>query len=241
MELKLKDTTLNLANGVDPNKFITVRPIAVSASAVKEAFTRHGYNLDEMPGVFVKAFNLNAQELREVEDNLQRIDELGMQEVFNKNLKIKYFRNKFIERLVWCINHGLPYLNQDGTFAAFFDDAEEYAKYTASVPMEKVKTREEVDNNPEMTDEGRQVYNEVVERLNYLVLENPTDEYLVQVVNNACQKVVPAIIRCEYRYINLYDMIESIMFDGLDVTPEQEDRIKGLVSGAFQDQERKVA
>lgn len=241
MELKVKDATFNLGDGIDSNKFVVNGAIATSPSAVKEAFINHGYNLDGMPGVFVKAFNLNSQELKEVEDNLKRIDELGMQEVFNKNLKVKYFRNKFIERLVWCINHGLPYLNQDGSFAAFFDDAEEYAKYTASVPMEKVKTSEEVDNNPEMTDESKQVYNEVIERLNYLVLENPTDEYLVQVVNNACQKVVPAIIRCEYRYINLYDMIESVMFDGLDVTPEQEDRIKGLVSGAFQDQERKVA
>lgn len=245
MELILKDTKLNLAEGIDANKFGANRAIATNPKEVKDLFTNHGYNLNEVSGIFVKAFNLNAQELKEVATNLDKIDELGMREVFSSNLKIKYFRDKFLKRLVWCINHGVPYLNEDGTFAAYFDDDEAYEKFIANVPETRQEHSYELDEENtalnEMSTEDKQVYNEVVEKLNYLVLGNTMDTNLAAVVSNITNKIVAPILRKEYRYIPLAEIIDNIMFEGMDVAVEDNERIQEMILGAFREDERKVA
>lgn len=98
------------------------------------------------------------------------------------------------------------------------------------------------DRLAEMTPEDRQVYNEIVEKLNYLVLANPMDTVLATVVNNAISKSAEAILRQELKWgIEPREMIESVMFDGLETyVGLDKDRIANLVLGAFPDEERKV-
>lgn len=266
MEFKFKKTSVSLAEGVDGNKFGALRAIAVTPEEVKNLFLAHGYNLEGIQGIFLKAFAMNAAELKEVEDNLIKIEKMGMQQVFQANMQIRYFRDKFMRKLERCIAAGLPYLNSDNTFASFFANEEEFEDYllgsknknTIPVNEDKIlkekielnnlkgeisnKNKINMDDNKldEMSPEDRQVYNEIVERLNYLVLASPMDTMLATVVNNATNKAVDAILRQEYKFLGVREMVESVMFDGLDVTPEDNKRITSLVLGAFPDEERKM-
>ena len=109
--------------------------------------------------------------------------------------------------------------------------------------METIKTAQEVDaierdaKNSEvvadkMDAEDRQVYNQIVESLNYLILQNPTNEYLPTIVNNITKRIVDAILRKEYRFLPLGDVVAGVMFEGIDVTPEMES-VRELVLSAF--------
>ena len=109
--------------------------------------------------------------------------------------------------------------------------------------METIKTAQEVDaierdaKNSEvvadkMDAEDRQVYNQIVESLNYLILQNPTNEYLPTIVNNITKRVVDAFLRKEYRFLPLGDVVAGVMFEGIDVTPEMES-VRELVLSAF--------
>lgn len=242
MEYKFRGLKVSLPDGVDNNKFGALLPVAVTPDKVKEVFEKYGYDLSEVPGVFLKAFSMNEKELAEVEANLVKIEKMGMKAVFENNLRLRYFRNSFMVKLEKCMQAGLPYLNSDNTFAAFFDSEETFEDYMRrrSILDNKENINKET-SQIEMSPEDKQVYNEIVERLNYLVLANPMDTMLATVVNNAIAKVVEAILRKEYKFLGIKEMVESVMFDGLDVTPEDNDRITNLVLGAFPDEERKMA
>jgi len=258
MEFKFKKTGVSLADGIDANKFGALRAIAVTPEEVKKVFLNYGYNLEGINGAFLKTFSLNAQELKEVENNLAKIEKMGMKTIFQANLQVKYFKNKFMSKLERCMSANLPYLNSDNTFASFFDNDEEFEAYISGAKIEEkpldnsINRKDNVidvninnnvnkeDRTNEMTPEDKQVYNEIVEKLNYLVLGNPLDTMLVNVVRNATTKVVDAILRQEYKFLGIREMVESVMFDGLDVTPEDNQRLTNLVLGAFPDEERKM-
>ena len=66
-----------------------------------------------------------------------------------------------------------------------------------------------------MDAEDRQVYNQIVESLNYLILQNPTNEYLPTIVNNITKRIVDVILRKEYRFLPLGDVVAGVMFEGI--------------------------
>lgn len=248
MEFKFRGLKVGLPDGVDNNKFGALLPVAVTPDKVKEVFEKYGYDLSEVPGVFLKTFSMNEKELAEVEANLVKIERMGMKNTFENNLRLRYFRSGFMVKLEKCIQAGLPYLNPDNTFAAFFDSEEAFEAYMTRRSVLDNKENIEIQNNVnketpqfEMSPEDKQVYNEIVKSLNYLVLANPMDTGLATVVNNAINKVVDAILRKEYKFLGIREMVESVMFDGIDVTPEDNERITNLVLGAFPDEERKMA
>ena len=74
---------------------------------------------------------------------------------------------------------------------------------------------------------------EIVEKLNFLILRNATDEVLVKVAKNIMNKIPASILNGEYHYFSLNDMIKGIMFDGIDVTPEVSERIEKLIDEEF--------
>ena len=214
-----------------------------TAKSVKMEFVNHGYSLDIVPGEFLKIFTMNEKEIAELDKVLVEIDELGLKEVFQANLRPASFKRGFLERVKWCIVNNFPYLHEDNTFIKELERPEAFAEYTAHKPMEMIKTAQEVDamerkaTNSEvlfdrMDAEDKQVYNQIVESLNYLILQNPTNEYLPTIVNNITKKVVDAILRKEYRFLPLSDVVSGVMFDGIDVTPEMES-VRELVLSAF--------
>lgn len=233
------DLGIKLDEGVLITKHLMNIPLAnpENASRIKGLFESHNYKMDTIPGAFLKIFTLNEREIADLEKVLNEIDELKMQDLFDKNKKVAYFKRTFLEQLSWCMNNGVPFLNSDNTFASFFDNAELFAEYTASVPKEQVKST----LDPELTIEDKQVYNEIIQKLNYLILANPMDAKLTEVVNNTLKKVVEPITRKEYKFLGIYEMVENVMFDGLDITPEENERITELVSSVLPKEERKLA
>lgn len=239
------DLEVRTEEGVLITKYLMDMYLAKSdtARSVKNEFESHGYSLDVVPGEFLKIFTMNDKEFAELSKILTEIDDLGLKEVFQANLRPSSFKRGFLERVKWCIVNNFPYLHEDNTFIKELERPEAFAEYTAHKPMEMIKTAQEVDamekeaTNPEsdlgtLDIEDRQVYNEIVERLNYLILQNPTNEYLPMVVNNIMKKVVDILHRKEYRFLPKSDIVTSVMFDGIDVTPEMES-VRDLVLSAF--------
>ena len=146
-------------------------------------------------------------------------------------------------KVKWSKDNNFPFLREDQTFISELYNDNLFAEYTAHKPMETIKTAQEVDaierdaKNSEvvadkMDAEDRQVYNQIIESLNYLILQNPTNEYLPTIVNNITKRVVDAILRKEYRFLPLGDVVAGVMFEGIDVTPEMES-VRELVLSAF--------
>lgn len=253
MEFRFKGVKVKLPEGVETSKFDANRVIASAPEDVVRLFNEYGIDLrEECPGVFLKGFTLNEKELAEVSSNLKVYQEKGLIDIIKantKNLQVRVFKSSFIKRLLGLITEGKPYLNQDNSFADFLlnNKVNEFNELDNNI---NTRTNTEVEMNTfenksadklvEMNTEEKQVYNEIVEKLNYLVLANPLDTTLSDVVNNAINRVQDAILRDEYRFLNLQEMVSSVMFDELKLSDYDETRIKDLVLGAFPDEERKM-
>ena len=260
-----RDLRLKLADGVEAPKFDANRVIATIPKNVLSLFLEYGIDLKaECPGAFIKAFTVNAKELEEIKGNLERLKGLDLIEIIKSNpsnLQIRVFKTSFMKRLVELMQNGTPYLNADNSFADYLLNNNIPAQITqtelvnAQIEYVSDKSSDERATNfvpeksviqngdrlAEMTPEDRQVYNEIVEKLNYLVLANPMDTVLATVVNNAISKSAEAILRQELKWgIEPREMIESVMFDGLEtMIGLDKDRIASLVLGAFPNEERK--
>lgn len=146
----------------------------------------------------------------------------------------------FADRVQFCIDNGFIFMNGNHFIRELYN-AEAFDSYTAGKPLQEIRTVEEVrdptsenaeDLQAKMDPEDRQVYNQIIESLNYLVLQNATNEYLPAIVHNIIDKVKEAILRKEYHFLPLRDVVDGVMFDGIDVTPEMEN-IRELVLSAF--------
>lgn len=169
MEFKFnKETSFELPEGVDANKFLADSVIAVTPEEVKEVFDRHGYHLS-MSGEFLKMMTANTKETSELDEVLTTIDELGLKSIFENNLRVATFKRAFVERLKIFMNNNFPYLKEDNTFVpelylvGFAQrlqfcvdngfvyqengkfkkelyDVKLFAEYTAHKPIEMIKT-----------------------------------------------------------------------------------------------------
>lgn len=158
MKMIFKDGTgIGLREDVENSRFLADRALAdrevtVSSSEVKELFLSYGYNLNAVNGSFLKIFTVNAKELKNITDVLGEIKELGLQEVFNANLDFVVFTRGFLDRVKYCVNNGLPFLNADNTFASFLRYKTTFESYVAnlasSVDMSNsVATNQVVENS----------------------------------------------------------------------------------------------
>lgn len=239
----------------------------LEAEKVRKLFVQRGYFTDRIPGEFFKIFTLGDKEIADLEQTLAEIEQLGLREVFQSNLRVACFKRTFLEQLKVFLNNNFPYLNQDNTFIrelflvdfakrlqtcidsglpyetngkfikelydakAFREYVERMGQVRVEQPQSSEVAPQEEDIRNKM-DEDRQVYNEIVERLNYLILQNPTNEYLPIVVRNITSKVIEALSRKEYRFLSRADIVSRVMFEGIDVTPEMKS-VEDLVLSAF--------
>ena len=248
---------IKFKEGIDGDKFI-INFCQENSAKVLELFEKYNYDL-ELDGKSAKIFSIpvksrindknNEPELTvdELAKSLEEVDKLNLKEIFNINLSCDIFKEGFIERIKFYLNNNLPFLNPDNTFVSELHDAEKFGIYRASISLQNVKTAQEKlneyfeSNFDKMDPEDKQVYNEIVSRLSFLVLGNPTDEFLNKVVQNVEEKIIDAILRKEYKFSSLNDMINNVMFDGLDVTPVDSVRIEELILNTFPEEERKLS
>ena len=240
------DLGIKTDDGVLITKYLINISLAKSDNVkrIVSLFKENGYDLSVVPGSFFKIFTYNEKEIAELEKVLEEVKSLGLKELYQLNLKVGTFKREFLERLKFCLNNNMPYLNSDNSFIKELYSKELFGDYTAKKPLNEVKSTHDVfENNlvenkdvilePTMDAEDKQVYNEIIEKLNYLVLANPTDEFLLQVVANITKNIPESILRKEYKFLPVGEMISAVMFSGLDVTPIDNIRIEDLISNAF--------
>lgn len=217
-----------------------------NAKSIKNEFENHKYSIDVVPGEFLKIFTMKDKEFAELSEVLTEIDKRGLKDIFQANLRPACFKRGFLERVKFCVANDFHFYNEeDYTFIPELYRVEDFAEYTSHKPLSAIKTVQELeqmglhmeDPIAELDPEDRQVYNQIVERLNYLILQNPTNPYLPQLVSNATGKLVGALKRKEYRFLSLNDVVLGVMFDGIDVTPEMES-VHDLVASAFPEENK---
>lgn len=196
------------------------------AKDIKNQFVSHGYSLDVVPGEFLKIFTMNEKEVAELGVVLDEINELGLKEIFNYNLRPVSFKRGFLEKVKFCMANNLVYLNEDNSFIKELEDSEAFALYSSHKPMSSIKTAQEIEREEDrlsvLDPEDRQVYNSIVKNLNYLILQNPTNNYLPVIVDNILKKVIDDLSSKTYHFLPLRDVVDGVMFEGIDVTPEME-------------------
>ena len=184
--LIIGDVGVLLDEGVDKYKFVANEKLQVNSSAVAEVFANFGYDVNTVPGGFVKALTINAKELEEVKSVLAEIESMGLKTVFEVNMRLACFKRSFVERLKKYQKAGAPYLNSDNTFVSTLFSTEDPDKYltsnvaseptdTAPTNVVDIKGAESQDSIQIMDEFDRGIYNEISKNLNYIILANPTN------------------------------------------------------------------
>lgn len=241
---KFMDMGIKTEGGVLLTKYLIAIHKAQDSIAmdIKNKFVSHGYSLDAVPGEFLKFFTMNEKEVAELGIVLDKINELGLKDIFNHNLRPSCFKRGFLEKVKFCMTNNLVYLNEDNTFIKELEDSEAFALYSSHKPLGSIKTAQEINREELLDPEDRQVYNSIVKNLNFLILQNPTNNSLPIIVDNIINKVVDALSRKEYHFLPLKDVVDGVMFDGIDVTPEMESLREMILEACpdeLQDQEKR--
>lgn len=222
---------LDLAEGVDPNRFLVDSAVASNPGTVQELFTAYNYNLKGSNGLFAKVYTANLKELNEIKNSLDRINEMGLKDVVeSSNMKISSFKKAFLDRVELCFKNGIPFLNQDNTFIKELGNDEDIKNYVTSQVSNNAKEesketvtsasasnnasqeKNELDDKIGMMDEfDKSIFYDTIEKLNYLVLANPTNEAIAGIVRNIPEKLAAAILRQEYQFLGTRGMLNNIL------------------------------
>lgn len=257
---KTEKVGIKTADGVVIDRFYPIKAIAEIPGAVKDAFLEHNYDLNGLPGTFIKIFTLNERELGELMNTLDEIDRLDLKEVFNTNLELRYFKKRFLERVKYCVNNNIPFLNQDNTFASFLNSEEAFSEYRGTNKnKDKVQVKEEViekieepvkkivpeesnvvsmdfDNLQSMIEldsEDNQVYNEIKTTLEQ-IKETKQDGSIKFIVDSAISNLGDVIARDskQYKDAGIGSLVRKAT-RGVALTPEMEMIINDEILVAF--------
>lgn len=252
---KTEKVGIKTADGVVAERFYPVKAIADIPGAVKDAFLEHNYDFNGLPGAFIKIFTLNERELGELMNTLDEIDKLDLKEVFNANLEVRYFKKRFLERVKYCVNNNIPFLNQDNTFASFLDNEEAFSKYRSEANNKNINKEELTDtikkNSVEnksnvvtidlenlqdtvvLDDEDNQVYREIKESLEQ-IKEAKQDGSIKFIIDSAISNLGDIIARDNKQYKNagIGSLVRKAT-KGVALTPEMEMIINEEILVAF--------
>lgn len=216
---------LEFEDGVNPEYFYANIVLDYRANEIRDLFTKYGYQLSTIPGGFCKAFT-GDKEIGEYRESLEEIRNMGLQELFNGNLKLVHFKRAFVNRVKICLQNNIPFLNSDNTFIKALYFEEDFREYVAG------RTLKSDDNTNQMTsDEDLEtkiasmdefeigLYNSVAEKLNYLILANTTNPILVNIINSTIKRFADAILGKDYQYLSTDEILRNIMRD-LEIEPE---------------------
>lgn len=246
---KFMNLGIKLEEGVLITKFIMPIHTANEENVykIKDLLENHKYTINVVPGEFLKIFSMNSKEVEEFGKVLIEIDELGLKDIFNANLKAASFKRSFLEKLKFCINHRLPYLNSDNTFIKDLYDNEKFGEYSAKVPLAEIKTAEEIKEpkkniNYEETEskldaEDLMVKTELIKTLTEINQEND-DMTLKFIVSTIITNIDSAITKDnkKYRLMGTRHIIEDAL-QGFNMTPEIEDLVQNKILSKFTQEE----
>lgn len=223
--MKFKDgTQIGTKEGVNNDYFLASRALATIPSDVKETFETHGYNLNDVPGAFLKMFTVNAKELSFIKNNLILIDEMGLKDIFNSNLSYIVFTNDFVKRVKECHDSKKPFLNPDNTFASFLYNGEnaEIPNQNNVTPSTPKPTPTEVEPaNVAFDVEDESIKSELITILEDYK-KNCDDGMLKYIIDNIIE-AIPEVVASDnkaYRENGIKHLIEKAIFTCPIAVPE---------------------
>jgi len=216
--------SLELEEGVNEAYFYADTVLDARAREIEDLFRKYGYSLNPIPGGFSKTFT-GDKEIGEYEGALEEIAKMGLQGIFNANLKLAHFKRAFVNRVKICHQNNIQFLSSDGSFIKALYFEEDFKEYVAS----RIEHRDE--GLTQNTDEDLEavianmdefetgLYYRVVEKLNYLILAHATNPIIVNVINSTIKKFAEAIARRDYRFLSTEEILSNIM-EELELNPE---------------------
>ena len=241
---------MQFEEGVDLSKYLTSIHIAKEEQVLKlkKTFEEHGYNINKIPGEFVKIFTSNEKELVEIDNVIKEVERLGLKEIFNANLKPATFTLTMLERVKYCLNNNIPFVNSDNTFTDAMWNKESFGEHTAKTPLNEVSTKslEEAPNFNEVNiptvldEEDLSVKNEIIKTLTEINRNNPGDGTLTFIISSMITNLDSVIAndKKNYRIMGTKHLVEDAL-QGMMLTPEIEDIINQKVLVAFNNVEGK--
>lgn len=241
---------MQFEEGVALTKYLVAIHIAKEENVLrlKKIFDEHGYDLNKIPGEFVKIFTMNEKEIAEVEGVLKEVERLGLKEIFNANLRPATFKLGMLEKVKYCLNNNIPFVNADNTFVSNLRDNEAFAAYTASTPLEEVSSstleetpKFEETNIPTVLDEeDLSVKSDIIKTLTDINRNNPGDGTLTFIISSMITNLDSVIARDNknYRLLGTKHIVEDAL-QGMMLTPEIEEIINSKVLVAFGKEEDK--
>ena len=237
-----KDISINLADEVNPSKFLALRATASKAKDIKMLFLEFGYDLKKVPGAFLKMFTLNDKEMEELESVLTEIDglklgNLELRTVFNNNLSVLAFKRVFLERVKYCLDNKVPFLREDNTFIKELYDTEAFAHYTAKATrLEDVKTVQEVEakkDMPMLDFEDFEVKNEILKTLTEISrnASDPSITFIVSTIMNNLDEVIAKDNKA-YKIVGIRHLVEDAL-QGINLDGELQYLIDNEILKAF--------
>ncbi len=214
MEFRFQDgTKLILDEGVDVAKFLANRG-APQAAEVKKIFDAHDYNLQVVPGSFLKIFTLDAKEIHELSLVLEEIDTLGLKEIFEANLNVQVFKRVFLERVKKCLDEGIPFVNSDHTFVRSLYNSNDFASFISTMPSQEKNV--EAAN---LDEEDNMVKAEIIKELG-MINESNDDPTLTFVISSIIANLDGVILSDNkaYRTMGVRHLIENAL-QGISLDP----------------------
>ena len=239
MKFKFKDNTeFTLDEGVNPNKFLALRAIAVKPKDIKMMFLENGYDLALVSGEFLKIGTFNDKEIGELQEVLKEIEELGLKAIFNLNLRVQVFKRTFLERVKYCVHNNIQYLNEDNTFKSQLNSAEEFAKFTASMPKieeSKPAVAEEKQDASKLDDEDNTVKYNILKTLTE-INQNAIDPSITFIISTIMTNLDEVILKDNknYRVMGTRHLIEDAL-QGVNLDSELEYLINKEILTSFPD------
>lgn len=247
---KFMNLGIKLEEGVLITKFIMPIHAANEENVykIKGLLENHKYTINVIPGEFLKIFSMNSKEIEEFEKVLVKIDELGLQEVFNANLKPASFKLAIVSRVEYCLNNKVPFVNSDNSIVSMIYSADAFAKYTAqSTKVKDIKTVQEITEDPTtyqneeaytlLDSEDLMVKTELIKTLTEINQEND-DMTLKFIISTIITNIDSAIARNNknYRLMGTRRIIEDAL-QGFNMTPEIKDLVQNKILSKFTQEE----
>ncbi len=216
---------LEFEEGVNPEHFYQDTVFDVRTKEIRDLFENYGYQLSVIPGDFVKAFTAD-KEVGEYRKALEEIEVMGLQPLFKANLRVAHFKMAFVDRVRFCLQNNIPFLNSDNTFVKVLYFDEDFKEYVADKMQESENSKNQALSNEDLAGKIANMdefeiglYNSVAEKLNYLILANTTNPSLVNIINSTIKKFADAISEKDYQYFSTEEILRNIMRD-LQIVPE---------------------
>ena len=233
MDFKFVNTKITLKEGIAPEKFLANRAVAKNPERIKNMFLEHGYDISSAPGEFIKTLSYDEKEAYELSEVLDEIEQLGLKDVFNANLRPASFKKSFVERVKTCLENHTPFLNSDNTFIRQLNSPDAFKDYTTSMPLKDTEEKIELDMEDTM------VKHKIMETLGEIG-NDEQNPVLTAIISNIYTHLDEVIKKDEkkYKVMGIRHLVEDALVGEIDPVMQSVFDTKVLVAFPENEMER---